>query len=365
MTRFTCLVSVIALGIASPALAQSADIDGVSVTFRPFAEGFDQPTFLTAPAGDARTFLVEQSGLIRILDAQGTAFAEPFLDLTAEVSSGNEQGLLGLAFHPDFAENGRFFVNYTDLEGTTHVTGYTLAEGNPDRADPESATDLLVVEQPYANHNGGWIAFGPDGRLYVGMGDGGSGGDPGDRAQNPDERLGKILALDVEAGTVETFALGVRNPWRNAFDEGSLYVADVGQNAWEEITIIPADVEGQNLGWNRYEGTVCFNTAAGCDETGLVMPQYTYGRDEGCSITGGLVYRGSEIPQLQGRYFFADYCSGGVGSLRYADGEVSDVVAPGGHIVLDGNVTSFGSDAHGELYVLLQDGRVLKLAAGE
>lgn len=356
----TLLALAVTALMLSPASSQTtAEIDGVTVEFAPYLSGLDQPVFLTSPVGDTRQFIVEQPGRIQIV-ADGAVQSEPFLDITTLIASGGERGLLGLAFHPDFAGNGRFFVDYTDLDGNTQIAEYASADGV---ADPASAKILLSVDQPFANHNGGWIAFGPTGLLYVGMGDGGSGGDPLGNGQNSNAQLGKLLTIDVDSGAVETFAKGVRNPWRNAFDGTDLYVADVGQSAFEEINVIPAEVPGANLGWNFMEGDQCNVDNAKC--AGLTRPIYTYDHNLGCSITGGYVYRGEAIPKLDGRYFFADYCTGGVGSLRYADGAVLDVAAPGSQFEGLGSITSFGLDASGELYVLTQDGVVLKLVPSE
>lgn len=325
------------------------------------AEGLTAPIYAIAPEGDSRLFVVEQSGTIRIL-ADGELLPQPFLDVSDAISFGGEQGLLGLAFHPDFAANGRFFVNYTNTMGNTRVAGYTVSE-DPNVAEPSSATDLLRVAQPYGNHNGGWIDFGPDGLLYVGMGDGGAGGDPQGYGQDPSSPLGKILRLDVDAGgTPEIFASGVRNPWRNAFDGDLLYIADVGQSAWEEVHVVSIGDAGANLGWNRMEGLVCFR-GQDCDQTGLTLPVHVYDHGEGCSITGGFVYRGSAIPALEGRYLFGDYCSGTLWSFRYADGTAEDVTDYFNSLGNVGNITSFGRDGMGELYLTLADGRVQKLVA--
>lgn len=346
-------IAAAAMACSSSALAQEGGI-----RLAPVAQGLDSPVLVTAPAGDPRLFVVEQTGRILIL-VDGAVQAVPFLDVSDRVSVGGERGLLGLAFHPDYASNGRFFVNYTDVEGNTQVVGYT-ASG--DAADPGSATPLFSVDQPFANHNGGWLGFGPDGLLYVGMGDGGSGGDPGNRAQNPEELLGKILRVDVDAGAApKIFASGVRNPWRMAFDGDNLYVADVGQVAHEEISVITTADAGANLGWNVMEGLACYN-AATCDTSGYVLPILTYGHDSGrCSITGGFVYRGSALPALNGQYFFSDYCDGRIRSLTYADGKAAAETDWTDQLGAQGQVTSFGSDSAGELYVMTIDGNLSKL----
>jgi len=326
-----------------------------------------RPLFVTAPAGDtARLFVVEQSGRIRVL-RHDTLLATPFLDISAHVVCCGERGLLGLAFDPAYAVNGRFFVDYTDIAGTTQVVRYTVS-GDPDVADPASASPVLSQAQPYSNHNGGMLAFGPDGYLYVGLGDGGSAGDPQGNAQNLTTLLGKILRLDVsgasgytipasnpfvgQAGARgEIWAYGLRNPWRFSFDRttGELYIADVGQSAQEEVDIEAPGTGGRNYGWNEMEGFACFLPA--CTPTGLALPVLTYDHSDGCSITGGYVYRGTRIPALAGTYLYADYCAGWVRSFQWRGGAVADArdepaLAPGG------TVSSFGEDARGELYVV-------------
>lgn len=351
MLRITAILLLAVLSIA-PAMAQ------VPFRLETVAEGLSSPVFVTAPAGDPRLFIVEKTGRILIL-ADGAVEATPFLDLSAAVSGGGEQGLLGLAFHPRFAENGRFYVNYTDTAGDTRIVGYTVS-ADADVADATSATELLAVDQPYRNHNGGWIGFGPGGLLYVGMGDGGSGGDPQGNGQNPAALLGKILTLDVDAGgPPKVFAIGVRNPWRNAFDGDDFYVADVGQNQWEEINIIPASQSGLNLGWNVMEGAACYD-AASCDQSGLVLPVHSYSHQEGCSITGGYVYRGAAIPAIAGHYFFADYCDGVLWSLRKEGAGVADLTSYAEAFGSIGDVTSFGLDSAGEMYVMTGFGALMK-----
>lgn len=356
MRRHLPLAALLFLAASPAALAQAP-----ALALQEVASGLDAPVYAMAPPGDPRLFVVEQTGRIRIL-ADGGLREQPFLDVSALISSGGEQGLLGLAFHPDYATNGRFFINYTDTSGNTQVVAYR-ADG--DVADPASAEVLLSVEQPYSNHNGGWIGFGPDGLLYVGMGDGGAGGDPENRAQNPGEKLGKILRVNVDAGgKPEAFALGVRNPWRMAFDGNDLYVADVGQGAYEEISVITTADIGANLGWKIMEGPACFR-AASCDQAGLVLPILSYGRDDGrCSITGGFVYRGSALPALDGTYFYSDFCDGRIRSLRYADGQASEATDWTDQLGTAGQVTSFGLDSAGELYVMNMDGQLLKLVPG-
>lgn len=341
-----------------PVLAQPVALKAELV-----ADGFDRPVFAVSP-GDERLFVVEQGGRIKVV-VDGVAAERPFLDLSGAITDGNEQGLLGLAFHPAYGENGRFFVNYTDRNGDTQIVGYTVAEGGA-TADPDSAQTLLSVDQPFANHNGGWLGFGPDGYLYVGMGDGGSGGDPQGNGQNPEAMLGKILRLDVETGSPEIFAIGVRNPWRPSFDGEDFYIADVGQNAWEEISVITTADLGANLGWNIMEGPECFG-AENCEQDGLVPPIHAYSHAEtgGCSITGGYVYRGAAIPELAGHYFFADFCSGQVESFRYVDGGISDHINWTAQLGGNGPITSFGLDAAGELYYTTLEGGLFRIVRAQ
>lgn len=311
-------------------------------------------------ASDGRWFVLEQAGRIRSFRA-GDAQAAVFLDLTDVVESGGEEGLLGFAPAPDFATSGVFFVDYTaGSPRRTVIASFTSAGAVADRA---SMAVLLEIAQPYANHNGGQLAFGPDGMLYIGMGDGGSGGDPQRNAQNPNALLGKILRIDVRdraryavpadnpfaagGGRGEVWALGMRNPWRFSFDpaNGALWVADVGQGSWEEIDVVR---RGGNYGWNVMEGSHCYG-ASSCDRTGLVLPVYEYDHSLGCSVTGGFVYRGTRIAALAGAYVYSDYCTGTIWALRYEGGSVTAQarIANSGF-----NVSSFGRDLAGELYVL-------------
>jgi glucose/arabinose dehydrogenase len=353
----------------------------VPVGLQDVASGLSVPLYLTAPAGDpTRLFIVEKGGAIRVVK-DGALLPTPFLDLTGRVSTGGEQGLFGLAFDPAYADNGRFVVHYTDVGGNTVVSLLRVSADDADRADPASETIVLTAEQPFSNHNGGQILFGPDGMLYIGLGDGGSSGDPGGRGQALTDLLGSILRVDVRTGTgytippdnpflgradakPEIWSFGLRNPWRFTFDPatGDLYIADVGQNAWEEVDVVPAAAgagRGANFGWNVTEGRHCF-AQANCDLTQFTLPVLEYGHGEGCSITGGYVYRGAAIPALQGHYFYADYCQGWVRSFRLQDGQAVEpqqwpTLAPGGAI------TSFGQDAAGELYVLSAEGRVSRI----
>jgi glucose/arabinose dehydrogenase len=349
-----------------------------SVRLVEVASGLGSPLFLTAPAGDSRLFVVEQPGRIRVI-RNGSLLATPFLDLTAKVTSGGERGLLSVAFHPQYASNGFLYVDYTDRNGDTRVERYHVST-DADRADPASAHLVLGVAQPYANHNGGLLMFGPDGKLYVGMGDGGSGGDPLGNGQNPNVLLGKLLRLDVDAADpygipagnpfigqagkrAEIWAIGLRNPWRYSFDRdsGILYVADVGQDAWEEVNAVPVSTAGANYGWNTMEATHCYKPSTGCDTRGLVLPVLEYGHGEGCSVIGGYVYRGSALPSLRGTYFYSDFCSGFIRSFRLSGGAAAEQKQ--WDLGQLGAVLSFGEDAAGELYVLTADGRVLRFSA--
>lgn len=341
---------------------------------------FSFPILLTAPPGDPRLFVVQKGGAIRIIK-NGATLATPFLNLAGRISTGGEQGLLGMAFHPNYATNGLFVVNYTDTGGNTKISLFRVG-ANPDIADPNSEGVILEVPQPFTNHNGGMLAFGPqDGRLYIGMGDGGSAGDPQNHAQRRNSLLGKMLRLSVsasgqvsiptdnpfvsEAGTrPEIWSLGLRNPWRFSFDRqtGDLYIADVGQDAREEINVTSGvGSRGANFGWKTMEGTICYQ-ASSCNQTGLTLPVLDYPRGDGCSVTGGFVYRGSQIPGLAGTYFYGDYCRGWVRSFRWSGGAATDrqewtALNPGSALV------SFGEDAAGELYVLGQNGRVARIVA--
>ncbi|MEX2179463.1 MAG: PQQ-dependent sugar dehydrogenase [Gemmatimonadaceae bacterium] len=348
--------------------------DGLSVV--PVVTGLTSPVFLTAPAGDSRLFIVEQPGRIRVVK-NGTLLATPFLDIVARVGSGGERGLLGLAFHPQFATNGFFYVNFTDGDGHTRIERFH-ATPTSDVASATSATLVLGYDQPFSNHNGGMLLFGPDGMLWIGTGDGGSGGDPQDHGQRLNSLLGKMLRIDV-AGTpysvppdnpylgtagarAEIWGTGLRNPWRYAFDRtnGLLYVADVGQNAWEEVHVVPGNPGGVNFGWRIMEGSHC-RTAEPCDMTGLNIPVHEYSHADGCSITGGFVYRGNAIPGIRGHYFYSDFCAGFLRSFNLFGGIVVDQRE--WDVGALGFVTSFGEDASGELYILSTNGTVYRLAA--
>ena len=370
--RGIALAAAQALLIAPPAdvagaAPRPAPASGIALV--QVASGLDSPVHLVSPPGDPRLFIVEQPGRIRVVEG-GRLRIEPFLNLMDRVSCCGERGLLSLAFHPHYAENGLLFVNYTDAQGDTRVERYRVS-ADPNHADPSTARLVIRIDQPYANHNGGHVLFGPDGMLYIGMGDGGSGGDPQGHGQNRRSLLGKLLRIDVSqepygipAGNPfyrergmrqEIWAWGLRNPWRMCFDKGQLYIADVGQNLWEEVDVVPASRPGINYGWNFMEGRHCFRSQ-GCEQRGLTLPVLEYDHDEGCSITGGLVYRGKQIPHVVGCYFFSDYCTGWVRSFRYVNGVATEYKEWQLPKVRD--VTSFGEDSEGELYILSQDGIV-------
>ncbi len=369
-----CAATLVCVASASPAReAEFVRSEGLRAEL--VVRGLRSPVFVTAPAGDPRLFILEQPGRIRVV-RDGKLLERPFLDLTDRVGYGGERGLLGLAFHPLFARNGFFFVNYTDRSGDTQIVRFKVGPIS-DVADRASASAVLTVEQPYANHNGGMIAFAPDGKLWIGMGDGGAGGDPHGNGQNPATLLGKMLRLDVDrapytvpadnpfvqrGGTrPEIWATGLRNPWRFSFDRGApvVYIADVGQNAWEEVNVAKVTDAGLDYGWNAREGLHAFRAPP--LYRGGTDPVLEYGHSEGCSVTGGYVYRGRAMPALAGTYFFADYCRGWIRSFRWSEGRVTDrrewSVGP------LGSITSFGEDAAGELYVTSDDGTVHRLVS--
>jgi glucose/arabinose dehydrogenase len=340
--------------------------------------GLAKPLGLAAPAdGSGRLFLLEQAGTIRVFQ-NGSLLPNPLLDITGRVGSrSTEQGLLGIALHPDFAKNGFFYVNYTDVNGNTVIARFQVSAQDPNQADPNSEKVLLRVGQPYPNHNGGSMVFGPDGYLYMGLGDGGSAGDPHGNGQNTNVLLGKLLRVDVNGGApyaippanpfangggkAEVWAYGLRNPWRFTFDRltGDLYIADVGQNNWEEVDFLPANSPGgADFGWNYREGMHPYRGSPPADLK-LTDPVAEYSHADGCSVTGGYVYRGAALPEFRGIYLFSDYCSGRVwGLLRGADGAwQSQVLFQTGY-----NVTSFGQDTNGEIYLIDQgSGSIFRL----
>ncbi|MGD2051954.1 MAG: PQQ-dependent sugar dehydrogenase [Acidimicrobiia bacterium] len=374
-TTTTTMAEGAASTTTAPASTTTRPLADLELALEEVASGFGQPVFVTAPPDDPRLFVVDQPGVIWVIDGGDPT---PFLDIRDDVAFNGEQGLLSVAFHPDYATNGRFYVDFTDIHGDTAIVEFTVSD-DPNRADPDSARLVLSIDQPRANHNGGLVAFGPDGALWIGMGDGGGAGDPFGNGQSPDTLLGALLRIEVgpdfesygippgnpgsqnAAWAPEVWATGLRNPWRYAFDDGLLYVADVGQDRIEEIDVVDAAEPGLDFGWSLMEGDACYQ--GDCDPAGLVLPAHTYTHDEGCSITGGSVYRGAAIPELAGQYFYADYCGGWIRSLQPGDGDPEvhqwfdpgEVTAP----------TSFGLDAEGELYVTSAAGTVYRLVGAD
>ena len=343
-----------------------------SVLLESFGPSFNSPVEIKN-AGDERLFVVEKSGKIKILNQNGSVNSTPFLDIEDRVSTNaNERGLLGLAFHPNYPENPFFFVNYTNNSGATTISKFSVS-ANQDIAN-DSETILLEINQPYANHNGGCINFGPDGNLYIGMGDGGSGGDPQNYSQNTESLLGKMLRINVNSGAYsipennpygdEIWSVGLRNPWKFSFDSlnGDLWIADVGQNEFEEINMVQNNPANINYGWRCYEGNEPYNLS-GCPDEGLTFPVSTYSHyssgDFKCSITGGYVYRGNQISGLNGVYFFADYCSGEIGLLSKNENDEWDMSLAFPNI--NGSWVSFGEDINGELYIASINGGVYKI----
>lgn len=357
------------LPLPSPASRVAQFPNPFQTSWQEIASGLEHPTALVfSPDSSGRLFIVEQAGRIRIWQ-NGQLNPEAFLDLRSLAGSdGPEQGLLGLTFHPRFASNGFFYVNFTDRGGDTHLARYSRSAENPNRADPNSRLDLLQVGQPYANHNGGSLAFGPDGFLYVGLGDGGSGGDPLGNGQSLNTLLGKLLRLDVDSASPyaipadnpfgsEIWAYGLRNPWKFTFDPatGDLFLGDVGQGDWEEVDYLPAGSPGgANFGWSLMEGSHPFNGAPAPDQT---LPVAEYSHAEGCSITGGAVYRGS-LPAWQGLYLYADFCSGNIWGLLPRENAWETRLL----FTTSFNISAFGQDEAGELYLAdYNTGRIYRL----
>ena len=365
------LIFMLALIFDPPSQASGPEANPAAtpdVSLAVFATGLSQPVDISH-AGDERLFVVERAGRIRVVEANGTVLTTPFLDIDARVGSNDgEQGLLGLVFHPDYASNGYFYVNYTNNSGDTRISRFQVGSGTPNQANPASELILLAVDQDFANHNGGDLNFGPDGYLYIGLGDGGSSSDPNEHAQDLGSLLGKMLRLDVNAGSpyaippdnpftatvgarAEIWALGLRNPWRFSFDRltGDLYIADVGQDDWEEVDFQAASSPGgENYGWDCYEGNASFELAGCGSPSNYIFPIHVYDHNEGCSITGGYVYRGSQYPALGGHYLFADFCSSKLWSLK-RDGQGVWQTTSLGDVPL--NPSSFGENVDGELFI--------------
>ena len=371
MRRLSFLVA----GIALPLLLSCS---AAAQRLEPVVSGLRQPVVI-ANANDDRLFIVEQAGVIKVV-VDGQLLAEPFLDIAARVASGGERGLLGLAFPVDHVTTGRFYVYYTDRQGNTVVARF-MTGPDANRADPGSEKVILTQEQPYSNHNGGQLAFGPDGYLYIGLGDGGSGGDPEGNGQSLTTFLGKLLRIDVSGdgysvpgdnpfvgvddARPEIWAYGLRNPWRFGFDRvtGDLYIADVGQNAFEEVNLQPAaSAGGENYGWKVMEAGACYSPRSNCDQAGLVLPvlSYPHGGQWGSSISGGYLYRGSTVPSLEGKYVFADFVSGRIWTASAATGWNIELLLETGF-----NIATFGEDAAGELYVADYGGGVIYRFVGE
>lgn len=344
-----------------------------TLSLQSFGTGFTSPVEI-AHAGDSRLFVVEQTGRIKILNTNGSVNATPFLNISTIISNGGERGLLGLAFHPNYTTNGYFFVNYTNTAGNTVIARYTVS-ANPDVANT-TGTILMTIAQPYSNHNGGSIKFGPDGYLYIAMGDGGSAGDPENRAQNINENLGKMLRIDVNstiapyyinpstnpyvgvAGNDEIWAIGLRNPWKFSFDKstGDLWIADVGQGVWEEVNKVSPTLANVNYGWRCFEGNAVYNNTGNCATiTGTTAPLVVVNHNTGaCSITGGYVYRGTAYPNLIGKYLFSDYCLGKIGITTSTGATTFSNT-------FTGNFVSFGEDIAGELYISSAGGTIYKI----
>lgn len=347
-----------------------------TIALQSFATGFSEPLEI-AHAGDSRLFVVQKVGLIRIVNANGSVNATPFLNISSLVSTVSERGLLGLAFHPNYATNGYFFINYSNTSGDTVIARYSVNSGNPGVANT-TGTILMTITQPYSNHNGGSIKFGPDGYLYIGMGDGGSGGDPGNRAQNINENLGKMLRIDVNstiapyytnpatnpyvgvAGNDEIWAIGLRNPWKFSFNRlnGDLWIADVGQGSVEEIDkVINPLTAGLNFGWRCYEGNSTYNSTGCAPASTMTFPFTQYARSGGaCSVTGGYFYTGSMYPNFQNKYFFTDYCDDKIRMVN-SSGVITTTTSFSGN-----NFVTFGEDVNGELYIAgISSGTIYKV----
>ena len=369
----------------APSTASGAfDPSGFTVDVAVAVSGFDSPLDVTnAGDGSGRLFVVEQAGRIRLVKG-GALVERPFLDITGRIASGGERGLLGLAFHPDYPKDPRFFVNYTDRDGNTVVSQFTVSGADPDLGDPGSEVVLMHIAQPFENHNGGAVVFGPDGMLYIATGDGGSGGDPQGNGQRLDTHLGKILRIDINvapgsstayqvpadnpfvttAGAKpEIWFYGLRNPWRIRFDRetGDLWIGDVGQNAWEEIDVARAGQKGLDYGWNIMEATHCFNPSSGCDQTGLTLPVAEYDHDLGCAVIGGVVVRDPSQGRLNGGYLFGDACSDNLWLMDPAGDQLrkAALVAKMGR-----TLSSIGEAEDGSVYATnLESGELLRISS--
>ena len=372
-------------GSTSPPLPSGPD----ALELERIADALAAPVgIVNAGDGSGRLFVLEQAGRVRVIDPGGRLRAEPFVDISDRVLSGGERGLLGIAFHPDFGDNGRLFLHYSRAGDGATVVSELRADAARRTAAPGNERILLTQAQPFPNHNGGQLAFGPDGYLYLGLGDGGAAGDPFDNAQNTEVLLGKILRLDVDGaaaggrayaiprdnpfapegvrpgdGRPEIWAYGLRNPWQFSFDPegGDLYIADVGQEEWEEVNRQPGDSRGgENYGWDVMEGRHCFGRED-CDQAGYVKPIAEYSHARGCSVTGGHVYRGTRQPELQGVYVFGDYCSGLIFTLQVDEGTRTPKV------VLESNlaISAFGTDEDGEIYVAGIGGTVHRVVVAD
>jgi glucose/arabinose dehydrogenase len=370
----------------STTMATPAAPSASSIKLTKVAGGLSKPVFITsARDGTGRLFIVEKTGTIRVLSG-GSVLSTPLINLSGSVSSGSEQGLLGLAFHPNFKANRKFYIDYTNRYGNTVIREYKVSASNPNRVQKGSGRTILKIKQPYSNHNGGMIAFGPDGYLYIGTGDGGSGGDPGNRAQRKNTLLGKLLRINVNGTTAkhnyksprsnpyvgrkgrnEIWQRGLRNPWRFSFDRanGNLWIGDVGQARYEEIDRARRTSSGAgravNWGWHVMEGFSCYQPASGCNKTGKTRPllNYSHAANGRCAVTGGYVYRGSRIAALRGWYVFGDYCSGEIftvpSTASSKPGKVR-LAGPGG-----GQISSFGESGSGELLVVYLGGSIYRI----
>jgi len=350
------VVLLLALGsLLLPVAASTAAPSAKSARHVVRVGSFDSPVYLTAPRTERGVlYVVEQAGrILRVAGGKRTTF----LDIRGQVLAGGEQGLLSVAFHPRYAENRLFYIDYTGLNGNTIIAEYRARGARPVRTRV-----LMNLPDPAPNHNGGQLLFGPDGRLWWGNGDGGGAGDQFGNGQRADGYFAKIMRMDVGSRPARwsTWAVGLRNPWRFSFDrDGSLYIGDVGQNAWEEVDWVPPGKSHLNFGWNRYEGDAGYGDEQLLDGWELTAPVHVYDHGQGCSITGGYVYRGKAVPSAVGRYFFGDYCNGRVWSLRVVDGKAIDVVREPFDVP---QLSSFGEDAAGELYALSLGGTVYRLA---